>query len=85
MIVGPVLAIGGIIALFVVLGAPTPAPWSIIMLLAIAAVWKLSLLFGPEKKCWRCKGQGWRSGLIGGRITCSQCSGSGRRPRIGAK
>jgi len=86
MIVGPVLVVGGIIALFVVLGAPTPAPWSIVLLLGIAAaVWKLSLIFGPEKKCWHCKGQGWRVGALGGRATCRHCAGSGRRPRVGAK
>lgn len=46
--------------------------------------WQASLVFGPSKVCWRCKGSGHRGGILGGRRKCPSCDG-GLRRRIGAK
>lgn len=50
----------------------------------ILLIWKLSLVLGPMKVCWRCGGDGHVGGLLGGRRECGVCGGVGRRPRIGA-
>lgn len=55
-----------------------------LIVVVVYGIWRLSLLFGPEKKCWWCHGRGQRNGLIGGVKTCSMCRGSGRIQRIGA-
>ena len=48
-------------------------------------LWRLSLVLGPEKVCWRCGGDGHVGGFLGGRKECTRCGGKGRRLRIGAK
>jgi hypothetical protein len=54
-------------------------------LLAIGAVlWWVSLRIWPAKLCKRCKGSGYRSGLIGARV-CGKCGGGGLVKRVGAR
>lgn len=63
-----------------------PAPGIVAALVAAAfLVWRLSLVFGPQKNCYRCGATGARTGVLGGRKTCSRCSGSGLVDRIGVK
>jgi hypothetical protein len=47
-------------------------------------LWRVVLVFGPMKICWRCKGKGHVGGLLGGRRKCSSCAGEGIRPRVGS-
>jgi hypothetical protein len=88
MIVGPVLVFGGLIALFVVLGAPMPdlktTGWIVVILVICLLVMRASLALGPMKLCWRCKGKGHIGGLLGGRAECNWCDGKGIRPRAGS-
>lgn len=88
MIVGPVLVIGGLVALFVVLGGSVPDLSTVGWVIGIAAAGLLllraSLALGPMKLCWRCKGKGHTGGMLGGRRKCSWCSGEGIRPRAGS-
>jgi hypothetical protein len=51
----------------------------------VFVLWRLSLAFGPLKKCWRCGGSGHVGGLLGGRKKCPSCAGDGLRARIGSK
>lgn len=86
MIVGPVLTIGGLIALFLVLGAKfTQVSFAVIgVILLMLLLWQLSLRIGPYKKCWRCAGKGYLGGWLGGRRKCPRCKTSGLLPRIGS-
>lgn len=83
MILGPIMAIGGIVALFVVLGIPIPDPSLLGWPIGIAAFWALSLVLFPEKKHKICKGTG-AYGMMGMLRTCGGCEGTGRIKRIGA-
>jgi hypothetical protein len=87
MVAGPLLVIGGLIALFVLLGAPFTAStfWVIVGIIGAVGLWRLSVWIAPEKKCWHCDGAGARPGLLGGLRACDYCKGSGRIPRMGAK
>jgi hypothetical protein len=54
--------------------------------LALGAVWVISLLVHPFGKCWRCGGRG--NIVRKGRRTapkCRVCKGKRRRQRLGAK
>lgn len=86
MIVGPILVIGGIVALFIVLGGTfTNITLGTVGVLAVLFVlWRLSLVFGPTKVCWRCGGDGHVGGLLGGRRDCPSCGATGRKPRMGS-
>lgn len=88
MVIGPVLTLGGLIALFVVLGAPMPdlktTGLTVVILLACLLVMRASLSLGPMKLCWRCRGKAHVGGLLGGRRECPSCNGKGIRPRIGS-
>jgi hypothetical protein len=53
-------------------------------LFAAYLLWRVVLVFGPMKLCWRCKGKGHLGGLFGGRRKCGSCSGEGIRPRVGS-
>lgn len=59
--------------------------WFLLVLAGAFLLWQVSLVFGPQKVCWRCKGNGHVGGLLGGRRDCLRCGGVGRRKRIGAK
>lgn len=56
----------------------------IIVLVAAFALWRVSLLLAPYKKCRYCAGSGARGGLLGGFRKCGECSGTGLVKRIGA-
>lgn len=83
---GPLLTIGGLIALWAVLGLPNPGalagPWVLLVVIAVGAWWALLKLF-PEKRCYICKGKG-HVGIGFMLRTCFKCGGSGRVNRIGA-
>lgn len=90
MVLGPILTIGGLITLYLVLGGKVPTslpatPGIIALLVGVLLFWRLSLAFGPKKKCTRCGASGARRGLLGGMKECSRCAGSGLRDRIGAR
>lgn len=53
----------------------------IVFVIIAAILWWVSLQIWPEKKCPRCKGTGYRNGLIGVR-RCGMCTGSGLTPRM---
>ena len=58
-----------------------------VVLLGAAGVfllWRISIIFGPFKKCWRCTGKGYVGGLLGGKRKCWTCAGSGYRSRVGS-
>lgn len=61
----------------------------LLVFLVVAALvfvgWKVSLVFGPQKICWRCGGDGFTKGWFGGKRTCSRCNGDGLRYRVGAR
>lgn len=54
----------------------------------VLALWRLSLLIWPYKKCGSCNATGWKEGLVGAR-RCGMCKGSpggaGVVPRFTAK
>lgn len=58
--------------------------WVGAIVIALVILFKVVLVFGPMKMCWRCKGKGHIGGLLGGRAECSWCNGKGIRPRIGS-
>jgi hypothetical protein len=57
----------------------------VIVLVGVYLLWRVSLMFGPMKLCWRCKGKGHVGGWFGGRAKCSRCQGEGVRPRAGGR
>lgn len=67
-------------ALFSIIGV-----WVLVAAVVAFLLWRVSLIFGPEKVCWRCHGKGSAGGWFGGLRVCDECQGSGRRPRVGAK
>lgn len=86
MIVGPAITIIGVCALIAVLGIPIKGMGIGIALgFGLYLFWRVSIAFGPMKKCWRCKGGGSVGGLFGGRRKCPSCGGSGLRPRVGSR
>jgi len=79
---GPLLTIGGLIALVVVLGIPMPAPWVLVVAGVVVVAWVGSVKLFPEKTCYTCKGKG-ALGWSRLRRTCPRCKGSGRINRMG--
>lgn len=69
--------------LALIFGNLTVTGWVLGGLAALFVLWRMSLAFGPLKKCWRCGGDGHVGGLFGGRKRCTRCDG-GLRPRAGS-
>jgi len=57
--------------------------WIVLGALGLIALWRVSLVIWPEKKCGLCDGKGAR-GVLGMLRPCGRCHGSGRETRIGA-
>lgn len=57
--------------------------WIVIGLVAFA-LWRVSLLLAPYKKCRSCDGTGARGGMLGGFRKCGECGSTGLVKRIGA-
>lgn len=58
----------------------------VLVLLAVAALWVLTLLVKPFGRCWRCGGRG--NIIRKGKRTaprCWLCKGKGRRQRTGSR
>lgn len=64
----------------------TDGPFGLGVVLGLALlfiVWRVTLVIFPEKRCWRCRGEG-EFGLGSLRRECSTCKGKGRVSRMGS-
>lgn len=67
-------------------GSHLDIPRTVLLILAVLAVWVLTLLVHPFGKCWLCRGK--RVRIVRGRRKarrCWACKGAGRRQRIGSR
>jgi hypothetical protein len=69
-------------------GSHLDIPRTVLLIVAVVAVWLLTLLVRPFGKCWLCRGK--RVRIVRGRRRrkarkCWACKGVGRRQRIGSR
>jgi hypothetical protein len=67
-------------------GSHLDVPRTVLLVLAVAGVWLLSLLVRPFGRCWRCWGR--RVLIVKGRRKARKCwasEGTGRRQRTGSR
>lgn len=68
-------------------GALGPTGMLMVLLLAVLAIYIVSLSLHPFAKCNRCKGMGRHKGSLFNYATrpCTSCKGRGTHPRLGRK